>query len=99
MANPSPVPPLARASSARLNRSKACGEEARREARPVVEDVQLDAAAMRGRTQDDRSPSVAQRVVDEVAEGLLEPDRVGLDLDAAGRLSVDPAAYALAPGA
>ena len=90
MARPSPEAPSPRASSSRVKRSKASGQDVRREAVALVGDVQLDAPVVFVRPQTHRSGSVTQCVVDEIAERLLEPqevagerDRVGLHLERA----------------
>ena len=45
----------------------------------AVGDLQRDAAVVRRRAQDDVAGAVAQRVVDQVAERLAQPQRVGAD--------------------
>ncbi len=68
-------------------------EEAGRKARAVVADVQLDAPVRRARPEPDRALAVAERVLDQVVERLLEPqpvagedDRAAVDLEAAAGL-------------
>jgi hypothetical protein len=46
---------------------------------PLVLDVQLDQLAARSRGEHDPAASVLERVVNEVSESLLEPDRVGIE--------------------
>src|SRR4051794_34664415 len=55
------------------------GEQLGREARPVVADVELDATLRHGCGQLDGAAAVAQRVVDEVPERLLEAPRIDVD--------------------
>ena len=92
IANPRPVPPLARASSARLNRSKACARNPGGKPGPCVEHVQLDVIAVAGGAKHDRLPAVAQRVVDEVAERLLEAHLVAVEHGAGWSFDLDPRA-------
>ena len=60
-------------------------EELRRKAAPLVPDVELDPTVIRVREQLDGAVAVAERVVDEVRERLLEPEPVAADAKAAGR--------------
>ena len=69
--------------------------ELRRYARPLVAHVELDSAVSYAPRLDLNPPlAVAQRVVDEVADGLLRPQPVdvedeavfGIGLDLAGRI-------------
>ena len=62
------------------------GQELGQEARSAVEHVQLDEAVMLGRSHHDRAVTEAQRVVDHVAERLIEPRDVGVDEDLGLRL-------------
>jgi hypothetical protein len=54
-------------------------EEGRRESGAVVQHVQLDVGVPALRAEDDGSPAVAERIVDEVAERLLQAEPVGLE--------------------
>src|SRR5207248_2390496 len=54
-------------------------EERGREAVPVVADVQLDPAVDVAGLERDRVAAVAERVVDEVSERLLQPEPVAAD--------------------
>ena len=84
-ARPRPAAPRARDSSARLKRSNACGEEVRREAGALVAHAELERADLAARLEPDGARAVAERVVDEVAERLLEPQPVAGELEPPAR--------------
>src|SRR5512132_807477 len=74
--------PGATAASGRVDAGEAVEgtrDELRREAAAVVEDVELDATVGPCHLQPDVAAAVPQRVVDEVAERLLEAHPVRLD--------------------
>src|SRR5205085_12336981 len=65
------------------------GDEAGRKARPLVLDVQLDLCVAGLRREHDAPVSVGERVRNEVAERLLDADRVGIELEAVRRDDVE----------
>ncbi len=79
---PRPEPPRARATSARAKRSKACGTEVRRQPGPFVRHVQFHRAVRGARGHAHRSAAVAEGVLDQVGEGLLDARPIRLDLEA-----------------
>ena len=70
----------------------------RRDARPVVVDVNGDEALLARGAHHDRL-AVALRVGEEIAEAALERERPHLDVEIALRLDADPRAVALGVGA
>ena len=76
IARPRPVPPPVRPSSARLKRSKARLTELGREALAPVAHLQDHRAGFGAGRETDRARAVAQGVVDQVAQGLLDAQRV-----------------------
>lgn len=83
-----------RASAGLIRTSEAferLGNELGRNPPPLVEDVQLDPAVRFHPAETDRSVTVAERILDEVAESLFEANGIrrhdepvrGLDLDRA----------------
>jgi hypothetical protein len=65
-----------------------------RESPSLVPDVELDHLTGPPGADRDRPVAVAERVVDEVAERLLEPEPIRRDLDASRDLDRDPSALA-----
>jgi hypothetical protein len=68
-----------------VKRSKAEPNDVLREARAVIADVQLDVVTGRAGAQLDLRATVAQGVVDEVAQRLLEAQAIGGEIDVDGR--------------
>ncbi len=89
IASPSPAPPPDLASSGRLKRSKARGRKLGREAGALVADVKLHGAVLREGTERGEAAAVTERVVDEVAERLVEAGSVADELHAPRRLHRD----------
>ena len=77
--SPRPAPPRLRATSARVKRSKARSRNSCRKSVAAVTHVELDPPVVPCGLQPDLVAAVAERVVDEVAERLLEPHPVCLD--------------------
>jgi len=95
MAIPSPAPPRVRTRSPRVNRSKAC--PAISGPKPgLVRNRQLDAARTARVAERDLSGAVAKRVVNEIAEGLPDAERIRLEFEAP--LHEDPDAAVMALG-
>src|SRR5690348_13881816 len=61
-------------------------DEVRRKAGPLVRHVEFDRVASRDRTQGDLPGAVAQRVVDQVRERLLESGRIAPHVEPRGAL-------------
>ena len=89
-ARPRPAPSPVRASSARLKRSKACGTNAAGGPGALVRDPEHDAVAVALRAHPHGPLPVPERVVDEVAERLLEPQAVGVDDETVLGLDLQP---------
>ena len=79
IASPSPAPPRVRASSPRAKRSNARPASAGGSPAPSSATDELDRGAVAAPAERDRARAVAQRVVDEVAERLREPQLVGVE--------------------
>ena len=71
-------------SSARLEAFERVPDEGGREARAAIEHVQLDRAVAPAPRGSDAPPPVTHRVVDQVAERLLEPEPIAVEPPAAG---------------
>ena len=98
IASPRPAPPRVRAWScrARSARTPAPGTPAGTPS-PSSVDVQLDHRARRTGRDPNRALAVPQRVVDEVAERLLQPERVSLHAKAVRLLDGERPARRLRP--
>ena len=93
IASPSPAPPPDRASSpAGEALESALAATPSAESIPLVGNLDLDQVAVAARTQDHVAPAVAQGVVDQVAEGLAQAQRVGVQLEPGRRLDPERAA-------
>ena len=76
IASPSPAPPPARATSARLKRSNACGRKSAGKPAPSSLTRSSISPSATAALEPDGPGAVTERVVDEVAERLLQPDAV-----------------------
>jgi hypothetical protein len=95
MAGPSPVPPVVRAVSARVNRSKACGRKFN--AWAVVADSDVDSPVVTAAGSDgDWWGFVFDGVVDEVADDPVEVVRVDADVLAGWAFDTDFVAESVA---
>ena len=88
-ASPRPAAPRVRATSARVKRSNACGRNAGGKACSLVRNADGDAVVVLPGRQADRPRAVPKRVVDEIAQRLLQPQPVAGDDEARRRVDLD----------
>ena len=91
------MPSVDRAVSARRKRSNACGRNSGGKPGPVVADVELDPPVRLAGPDADRAVAVAEGVLDEVSERLLDAHAVRFD--GGVRFIVEAELASIAPGA